>query len=215
MCFSASASFLAGSGLLVTGLVALRKTRDPSETMFASMPLLFGLQQLAEGVVWLTADTDSLYIWHKAASAVFLFFAFIIWPTWIPLALSKLEQNPFRKKVLHLLTAYGVFISLSLLITLLWHGTHATVEHHIIYKIVLEKIFSLPVLITLYAIATVLPFFVMSTKSLWAFGGLQLISAVITYYVFTRYFVSVWCFFAALISVTIVALLPIKNREKR
>ena len=54
MCFSASASFVAGTGLCVVGVAALRQTVARSEIPLAMIPLLFGLQQLTEGVIWLT-----------------------------------------------------------------------------------------------------------------------------------------------------------------
>lgn len=205
MCFCASASFIAGAFLLVVGAIALRKTRSSSAIMFASIPLFFGLQQIAEGFVWLTADMATYYPWHTIAKVGFLFFAFIIWPTWIPLSLYKLESNSFRKKILFFFICYGLFISSSLLAALIWYGPVTHIEQHISYQILPEEIFSLPVLIVLYATSTVAPFFVASSTLAWFLGTCFLISALISYYVFTRYFVSVWCFFAALISIFIAA----------
>ena len=54
MCFSASASFIAGTSLSAVGVAALRNTKARSEQPLAAIPLLFGIQQLAEGVIWLT-----------------------------------------------------------------------------------------------------------------------------------------------------------------
>ena len=54
MCFSATASFTAGAGLLVIGAITIRLSRDRAELPFAAIPVLFGVQQLIEGALWLT-----------------------------------------------------------------------------------------------------------------------------------------------------------------
>ena len=54
MCFSASASFVAGVSLTAIGVATVRKAEGPAERPFAMIPLLFGIQQLTEGVIWLT-----------------------------------------------------------------------------------------------------------------------------------------------------------------
>jgi len=59
MCFSASASFIAGMSLSAIGVAALRNTEARTEQPLAMMPLLFGVQQLTEGVTWLTFSYDA------------------------------------------------------------------------------------------------------------------------------------------------------------
>ncbi len=54
MCFSATASFSAGAFLLGLGTLTLKSARRPRELPFAAIPLLFAIQQLSEGVIWLT-----------------------------------------------------------------------------------------------------------------------------------------------------------------
>lgn len=54
MCFSASASF---------GVASIKKTHHPSQLLFASIPFIFGVQQIAEGLLWLTlSNPDYLNI---------------------------------------------------------------------------------------------------------------------------------------------------------
>ena len=53
MCFSATASFTTGLLLLALGTVTLRMAQRPIERPDAAIPLLFGVQQLSEGLVWL------------------------------------------------------------------------------------------------------------------------------------------------------------------
>ena len=46
MCFSAQASFTAGTVLLIVGAATVRRARARSELPYACIPLLFGIQQL-------------------------------------------------------------------------------------------------------------------------------------------------------------------------
>ena len=54
MCFSATASFSVGAILLGLGTLTLKAARRPPELVLAAIPLLFAIQQLSEGVIWLT-----------------------------------------------------------------------------------------------------------------------------------------------------------------
>lgn len=62
MCFSAAASFIAGVSLTTIGVVTLKKARNRAEIPFASIPLLFGIQQLIEGTLWLAFRFDILLL---------------------------------------------------------------------------------------------------------------------------------------------------------
>ena len=59
MCFSATASFSAGTVLTMLGVATLRATRRKAEIPFAASPLLFGLQQIVEGLLWLSFRFDA------------------------------------------------------------------------------------------------------------------------------------------------------------
>ena len=54
MCFSANASFGAGVVLTIIGVAAIKKVQHPSQILFASIPLLFAVQQISEGILWIT-----------------------------------------------------------------------------------------------------------------------------------------------------------------
>ena len=60
MCFSATASFTAGLFLAGIAVVTLKSVRQTHELPIAAIPLLFGIQQLSEGVIWLTFGLDAL-----------------------------------------------------------------------------------------------------------------------------------------------------------
>ena len=62
MCFSATASFTAGTALIVLGAVTARRVRRPSELPFALIPALFGIQQLIEGALWMTFSSQEVHL---------------------------------------------------------------------------------------------------------------------------------------------------------
>ena len=100
MCFSASASFIAGITLTAAGVISLKQVQQPSHRFFGAIPLLFGIQQLCEGFVWLSLSDPGFASWHDPAKYGFLFFAQIIWPSWIPIAFRGIEPSPKRKKIM-------------------------------------------------------------------------------------------------------------------
>jgi len=54
MCFSAGASFASGFVISAIGVATVKEVHKPSQWVFAVIPLLFGIQQLADGCLWIT-----------------------------------------------------------------------------------------------------------------------------------------------------------------
>jgi hypothetical protein len=59
----------------------------------------------------------------------------------------------------------------------------------------------------LYVIATIAPAFFSGIKHMWYLGAAILISYIMTEIFYTGYIVSVWCFFASVISITVFAIM--------
>jgi len=59
MCFSATASFSAGAVLLGLGTLTVKSAHRRRKMVLAAIPLLFAIQQLSEGVIWLTFRYDT------------------------------------------------------------------------------------------------------------------------------------------------------------
>ncbi len=72
MCFSASASFGAGALLTGIGIIAIKKIESPRMLAFASLPVLFGIQQLCEGILWRTFNEPGLTSWHNTFTYFFV-----------------------------------------------------------------------------------------------------------------------------------------------
>lgn len=207
MCFSASASFGAGIALSVIGIASLKTVEKPSQIPFAAIPFIFSVQQITEGFLWLAFSNPSYSVVQTYAMYLFLIFAQVVWPIWVPFSIFKLEQSYRRKKTLKYLTAAGIIISLYLAYCLIVFPVDAQViGAHISY------IQDYPDSLTryggaVYLIVTIAPPFFSSLKGMWMLGSAILASYIITLLLYENYVVSVWCFFAAIISVVAFVIL--------
>ncbi|MCC5917800.1 MAG: hypothetical protein JJU02_10810 [Cryomorphaceae bacterium] len=207
MCFSASASFGAGVVLTVIGVASIKKAESSSQILFASIPLLFAFQQITEGFLWLALSNPVYASFKELTTYVFLFIAQIVWPFWVPFAIIKLvpkEKRRFPEKVL---VGIGALVSLYLAFCLAVFPVEAQIiGHHISY------LQDYPATISfycgfLYVAATILPSFLSRIRRMWILGTSILISYIVTTIFYTDYIVSVWCFFASIISVAVLAIL--------
>jgi hypothetical protein len=99
MCFSAAASLIAGTALSGFGVAALTKTQARNEIPFAMIPLLFGIQQLSEGVIWLSFNPDAPVI-RQTMTYVYSGFSHVLWPIFVPFAMGFMESVPWRRKAI-------------------------------------------------------------------------------------------------------------------
>ncbi|HEV8355517.1 MAG TPA: DUF6629 family protein [Gemmatimonadales bacterium] len=204
MCFSASASFAAAGVVTVAGVAALRGARKPAHLLLGAIPLFFALHQLAEGMLWLALSREGYAAWGQPAMFTFLIVAKVVWPVWVPLSIRALEEDPARRRALSALLALGVVLTAGLAYGLDAYPMRASIEgNHIRYRLDFPAPFRWTVDI-LYLLVTVLPPLVSSIRMMRWIGVILLASLVFSKIFFYSYVVSVWCFFAALISAMVV-----------
>lgn len=213
MCFSATASFTAGAGLLLVGSVALTKAKTTPQYVLACIPILFAVQQTMEGFLWLTLSHATYAPWTDLTMYVFLAFAQTVWPILVPLSMLLFEKDPLRKKILFGLLATGVLAALYLGYSLLNFKASARIEeHHIRYS--LEFPFQSKLLRGIpYMLATAISPFFSSHKLLRLLGWTLVISYVVTAIFYTNYLTSVWCFFGSILSMLILFIITKQNSE--
>lgn len=85
MCFSAPASFVTAGITGVIGIAALVRVRAPRELPLAAAPLLFALQQIIEGLLWLNLPLAPEGSLSAVLTFLFLFFAEAFWPLYAPI----------------------------------------------------------------------------------------------------------------------------------
>ena len=207
MCFSATASFGSGVVLTAVGVATLAKTKHRSEWVFAAIPLLFGIQQIAEGFTWLTLMHSEDMKWQTLAVNSFLFFSHILWPVWIPLSVYLMEKEPVRKKIYAAILGLGIVLAVSELYCMIVFPTIAIVnQSHIDYTVAFPRWYAI-ITEGVYFVVTLLPCYISSVKRMWLFGYCLTLTLVMSAIFYKMYVVSIWCFFAALTSVVIYFIL--------
>jgi len=207
MCFSATASFGAGIVLTVLGAITIKKVQHPSQIMFASIPLIFAVQQIAEGVLWLTLPDPRYAKTQISFTYMFLIFAQVVWPIWIPVSILLLEKLTFRKKIQSILVAVGLLVGIYLICCLLMFTVRANiVGYHIRYKVDFPPALRMYGIV-LYALASILPSFFSTVKRMWMLGVTILVSYIISAIFYEHYVLSVWCFFASVISISVYVIM--------
>ncbi|MFK8186576.1 MAG: DUF6629 family protein [Phormidesmis sp.] len=213
MCFSAAASFTASALLITTGLYSVKIAwgKETSWLPLAVVPVGFGIQQGLEGLVWLGLHSAQATLTHTG-SVGYLFFSHGFWPFWIPLAAFFLAQNPKTKQILGGVMAVGLLFALFLYVPMVIapNGFNAIINHgsidyqtHLIYDALWPRGGSRLIYLTIAA----LPMWLINRWHSRLFAGLSALSLVATYGAFNYAFVSVWCFFAAILSFYIVYLI--------
>jgi len=210
MCFSATASFSAGAVLLGLGTLTLRAPRTRAELLFAAIPMLFAIQQISEGIIWLTFRYESLQI-NIAMTYVFSFFSHVLWPIYVPMAVLLMEPSVRRRRVLLVLVAAGVAVGVYLLYFLLvFPVVSRPSNQHIEY---VSPHFFATATMMLYLLSTTVSPILSTHRMVRVFGVFAFLSFGASYYFYAIWFISVWCFFAALLSIVIYLQFTLRRKD--
>jgi hypothetical protein len=204
MCFSAAASFSVAAATAAAGVFALRGAAGRRDVLLAAVPLLFAAQQAIEGVLWLRLTDGGRHDATDAAlAAVFLFVAKVVWPVYPALALLPIETDPLRRLVLTALGTLGVALSVHLLLVLDSAPVTVTIAGHSIVYAASTPVLSWQTIP--YLACTCLPLLVSSHRFVRLFGAVVLAGFAVSAAAYAWAYISVWCFFAAVDSVLLVA----------
>lgn len=203
MCFSTEASFTASVILGTAGGAMLKNASSRFLFFLAAIPLLFAIQQLAEGLVWLHLSyhigSDALFF---NAQRAYLIFAFLIWPIWIPISFALIEPVTWRRYLLF----FNFYCGLALFLVNLYYSEKTNISVQVINHS-LQYMGQTPHQTISYALIVLLPMFLSSLKNVWILGILVAFAYLVADYFYAKTFVSVWCFFAALISLSVYKIL--------
>lgn len=212
MCFSAGASFASGVVISSIGIASLKEVHKPSQKVLAIIPLLFGIQQLSEGCLWLALSRTDFEIIKLISTYTFLITAQILWSWIIPLSILLIEEESWRIKILRVMLVIGVVLSIYYAFYLFFHKVNSQIlDCHILYTTESPESLALPTFI-LYIAVTIAPFFVSSVKRMYLLGIIMALSCLAAAVFYRLYLTSVWCFFAAIISIFIYLILRESKR---
>lgn len=214
MCFSATASFTASAAIGVVAAVCLRQAKNPGGYLVACMPLSFSVQQAVEGVLWMALMHPAYRQWQGAATFGFLLFAQVVWPLLVPLMVWALEKEERKKNLLALFLVPGGAIGLYFLWSLFaYPATPLIISHHIKYRLNIPG-YNNAAATGVYLIATIIPPLISGHRPVRWLGMILLVSMLATHLFYTGLLISVWCFFAALLSVVCVLIIRYLNHQR-
>ena len=211
MCFSATASFSAATVLVGVGALTLKSARRPRELPFAAIPMLFAVQQLSEGVIWLTFSYEAPLL-NAVMTYVYTFFSHVLWPVYVPVAALLLEPSRWRRRALLAFVAAGVAVGAYLLYILVAYPivSRATGQH---IEYVSPHFFAAATM-TLYLTSITFSLSLSTHRMVKVFGALALLSFAAAYLFYATWFISVWCFFAALLSAVVYLHFVLRTAER-
>lgn len=206
MCFSAEASFGMSVALLSAGGYCVKNAlvRNRLFLPVAVIPLFFAAQQFSEGWVWVGLGRENIAL-VRTAGLVFLGFALVFWPFWVPLC-SFFTAPPKQRKFFGFLSVLGLFAGLGVYVPLFMnvdspvaevtnHSINYNVSRSIAFEFVPKWIWN-----SIYIVVIASPLFASTSTKILYLGIAIVLSAAVSYIVFWFAFASVWCFFAALLS---------------
>ncbi|MGO9650504.1 MAG: DUF6629 family protein [Terriglobales bacterium] len=203
MCFSATANFV-GSGVLGTvGVLTLTKVRHRRELLFAALPTLFAVHQFTEGFVWLGLDGILTPGVTRSMAAAYMLYAQGLLPFLIPLGVWLFEPTVKRRKRMLPFVVIGGGTALYMLWGLTASPFQVYVEGNSIVYV--DPATNHTALAVLYVIAACGSLFFSEVKDMVIFGGANLIILLAVMAVKRYAFTSLWCAYAAVASVIILA----------
>ena len=209
MCLSPGVDLMVG--VVVGGLAidAWQHVTDPAERGLATIPIVLGAHQIIEAFVWFGLDGRVPGWLGTAALCAYLVIAFAVVPVLVPLAVVALEPAERRPRMAWF-TYLGVAVAVALLVQLVSGSPSARIEHlHIAYH---ADITFGGLLVALYVVATCGPLLWSSHRNLALFGAVNLGVVGLLVWSVQSGFVSLWCFWAAVTSMAIVAHLRFSDR---
>ena len=218
MCFSATASFSASVILIPVGLYCVKKAASLEEPywVLALLPFVFGIQQFFEGLVWLGIDPDGRGTARLAAMG-YMFFSHVFWLVWVPFSCYVIEDNAIKKKLFLIIMFFGAAVGLAMYVPLWVHEHWLSIEvihHSISYKTTLlyDDYVLKGVGRIVYALIILAPLLLASDRHINIFGIVIAISSIIFTLFFEYAFVSIWCFFSAILSFSILIMMLRKTK---
>ncbi|MCX6779300.1 MAG: hypothetical protein NTU97_03655 [Candidatus Magasanikbacteria bacterium] len=199
MCFSSTASFTASGFLTVVGIATLAKTKQKKTLLIMIVPLIFAFQQLIEGLLWLSLKNGSEY--SLPLTYLFLFFALFFWPIYIPFVALLLEPQKIRRRIILFFCFGGILVGILLFVSFLQKPEVVRVVNNCLFY---ANQSPYPFLLNyLYILFTIGSGAISSRPIIKIISLFGLTSALISWLIYSINFISVWCFFAAIMSVII------------
>ncbi|MEQ1613771.1 MAG: DUF6629 family protein [Hyphomicrobiaceae bacterium] len=218
MCFSAEVSYTAAVILVPLGGIAMHRAyqTDRKYLPIATLPLLFGLQQLSEGLVWTSGQSNN-QSWVGTFSLAYMFFSWLAWPVWVPFSTYFLE--PCRRRHVYLVFAIlgGMLGAMQYFPYFAHQGWLVTrfLPYAIVYDgtVLFDFIMRRELTYAVYLFVIIAPLLSSSHRRSNVFGLLIFLVVIVVYLFFRYAYISFFCIGGALMSLYIVYMIFIETAE--
>jgi hypothetical protein len=201
MCFSASADFVGSVVLGAVGVATLAEVKDRRELLLAAVPGLFAIHEFIEGFVWLGLDGRlSPQVAHSAGAA-FVLYAQGILPFLLPFSVFLIEPTKRQRRRMLSFVILGGLLALYLAWGLVAYPLQVSEQAHSILYV--NVITNTTLIAVLYVIATCGSLFFSGYRPLVELAWANLAGLLVVMMVKRYAFTSVWCAYAAGVSVII------------
>ena len=185
------------------GVVTLTRVKHRRELLFAALPLLFAIHQFIEGFVWLGLDgVLSPTVAHNMGAA-FMLYAQGLLPFLLPLSVLLFEPDGrSRRRMIPFLVLGGATT-----LYILWALTAYPLQLYIRGNsiVYINQATNNMAVAVLYVIATCGSLFFSKVRAMVMFGAANLIILLAVMELKRYAFTSLWCAYAAVASVIILA----------
>jgi hypothetical protein len=212
MCFSATANFVGSGTLAAVGVVTLTKVKHRRELLFATLPTLFAVHQFIEGFVWLGLDGILSPAVAHDMGAAFMLYAQGLLPFLLPLSVLLFEPNAKSRSSMLPFVVLGGATTLYILWALTAFPLQLYVRGNSIVYI--NQATNNTAVALLYVIATCGSLFFSKIKMMVIFGAANLAILLVVMEVKRYAFTSLWCAYAAVASVIILAYFWRSHKER-
>jgi len=201
VCWSWTADLAAGGVITAVGVVAVAHVRRAGDLPLAALPLLLGVHQLTEAVVWLGQEGRVGAGPAAAARTLWAAIAYPLLPLLIPVAVLLVAASA-RRRVMLGFVLVGAATSAVLAYALAAGPVTADVVGHTVRYGVSVPVG--PLLVAGYLIATVGALLASGQRGVRMLGVVCGIGALVCTLLWQAAFVSTWCALAALCSLLVL-----------
>ena len=202
MCFSLEADLVAAAVVAPVGVLTLRAAHHQRDLVLAALPMLFAAHQLTEAFVWAGAEGRVSAAVAQVAATVYVAFALPALPTLVPLGAWMVARDRSRAQVLPFLVT-GVCVTAYMAMRMTQNGVGWRAEPHaLVYRIGMGDA---ELWTGLYVLAVVGACLLSGHRWIVSFGVANLVGLSVVALAYTQAFASLWCLYAALSSLLLLA----------
>jgi hypothetical protein len=202
VCLSPEVDLAVGTVVVAIGVDALRHVREPKQIPLAAIPLLLGLHQITEAFIWWGLQGQVGHALERVALWLYLLFAMVALPALMTIAVLLIERSPVRRYAIGAFVVLALGVASALVVAIFRGSIGAAIDgRHIAYHI--EALDRGGAWTALYVIATCGALLVSSYRDMEILGALNLLAIPALMWLTLSGLVSLWCFWAAIVSVVI------------